>query len=116
MQVPLGGCGAVRTSSNARIFKHSDMRHKIEDGIIGFGESEPLGIGGPKVSFFILWDDAFPFKFWLMKPYTRHGMDLEERVFNYSISWGRRVMANAFGTLMSCFRIFQSLLQQKPWW
>ena len=98
----------------AQIFKHSDLTHKIEDGSIGFPESEPLGIGGPKANFFMLGNDAFPLKLWLMKPCSRHSIDLKERVFNYRISRGRRVVENAFGILKSCFRIFQSLLQQEP--
>ena len=49
-----------------------------------------------------------------MKPFSRHRMDMKERVFNYRISLGRRVIENAFGILTSCFRIFQSLMKQDP--
>ena len=59
------------------------MRHRIEDGTIGFPESESLVDDGPKVNYFILGNDAFPLKLRLMKPYSRHGMDLNQRVFNY---------------------------------
>ena len=34
--------GAAGSSSNVQIFKHSDLRHKIEDSTIGFPESESL--------------------------------------------------------------------------
>ena len=105
--------GASRSSSDAQIFKHSDLRHKIEDGTIGFPESESLVDDGPKVNYFILGDDAFPLKLWLMKPYSRHGMDLNQRVFNYRLSRGRRVVENAFGILTSLFRIFQRPMQQE---
>ena len=74
--------GAAGSSSDAQIFKHSDLRHKIEDGSIGIPESESMGIGGPKVNFFILGDDTFPLKLWLMKPYSRqqvNRMTLGER-------------------------------------
>ena len=98
----------------AQIFKHSDLRHKIEDSSIGFPESEFLVADGPKLNFFILGDNAFPFKFWLMKPYTRLGTNLEQRLFNYRISRGRRVVENTFGILMSYFTIFQWLMQQEP--
>ena len=106
--------GAAGSTSDAQIFKHTDLRHKIEDGSIGFPNSESLGIGGPKVSFFILGDDAFPLKLWLMRPYSNRSMDLKETVFNYRIRQGRTVVENAFGMLMSRFRIFQSPLQQEP--
>ena len=45
---------AVVSTSDAQIFKHSDLRHKIEDGSISFPDSESLGMGGPKVNFFLL--------------------------------------------------------------
>ena len=43
--------GAAGSTSDAQIFKHTDLRHKIEDGSIGFPDSESLGIGGPNVNF-----------------------------------------------------------------
>ena len=107
--------GAARSTSDAQIFKHTNLRHKIEDGSIGFPDSESLGIG-PKVNFFLLADDAFLRKLWLMRPYSSYGMDLKERVSNYKISRGRTVVENTFGILTSRFRIFQSSLQQEPRW
>ena len=106
--------GAAGSTSDAQIFKHTDFRHKIEDGSIGFPDSESLGIGGPKVNFFLLGDDAFPLMLWLMRPYSSQTMDLKEMVFIYRIRRGRTVLENAFGILMSRFRIFQSRLQQEP--
>ena len=105
--------GAAGSTSDDQIFKHTNLRHKIEDGSIGFPDSESLGIGGPKVNFFILGDDAFPLKLWLMRPYSSHSMELKEMVFNYRIRRVRTVVENPFGMLMSRFRIFQRQLQQE---
>ena len=69
--------GAAGSSSDAQIFKHSDLRHEIEDGTIGFPESQSLVDDGPKVNYFILGDNAFHLKLWLMKPCSRHGMEPE---------------------------------------
>ena len=52
--------GAAGSTSDAQIFKHTNLRHKIENGSIGFPDSESQGIGGPKVNFFFLGDDTFP--------------------------------------------------------
>ena len=106
--------GAAGSSSDSQIFKHSDLNYKIEDGTIGFPESESLVDDGQKVNYFILGDDAFPLKLWLIKPYSRRGMDLNQRVFNYRVSRGRRVVENAFGILTSRFWIFQRPMQQAP--
>ena len=105
--------GPAKSSSDAQIFKHSDLRHKIESGNIGFPESESLVDDGLKVNYFILGDDDFSLKLWLMKPYSRRGMDLNQRMFNYRLSRGQRVVENAFGILTSCFCIFQRLMQQE---
>ena len=108
--------GTAGSSSDAQIFKHSDLRHKIEDSTIGFPESESLVDDGPKVNYFILGDDAFPLKLWLMMPYSRRGMDLNQRVFNYRLSRGRRVVENTFRILMSRFRIFRGQCSRSlPW-
>ena len=104
--------GAAGPTSDAQLF--TNLRHKIEDGSMGFPDSESLGIGGSKVNVFILRDDAFPLKLWLVRPYSSRSMELKEMVFNYTIRRGRTVVLNAFGMLTSHFRIFQSLLQQEP--
>ena len=95
--------GAAGSTSDALIFKHTDLRH-----------SESQGIGGSKVNFFLLGDDAFPLMLRLMRPYSSHTMDLKEMVFSYRIRHGRTVVENAVGILTSHFRIFQSPLQQEP--
>ena len=105
--------GAAESTSDSQIFKQTDLRQKIEDGNIGFPDSESRGIDGPKVNCFLLGDDTFPLMLWLIRPYSSHSMDLKEMVFNYRIRCGRTVVANAFGILTSRFRIFQSPLQQE---
>ena len=100
--------GAAGSTSDAQIFNHTDFRHKIEDGSIGFPDSESLGIGGAKVNFLLFGDDAFPLILWLMRPYSSHTMDLKEMVFNYWSRRGRTVVENPVWILTSLFRIFQS--------
>ena len=70
--------------------------------------SEPLGEGGPDLHHFLLGDDTFALMPWLVKPDRRRQLTREERIANYSISIGRRVVNNAFRILASRFRVQQA--------
>ena len=88
--------GTAGSCSDAQIFNASQQKRRIEDGRIGFPDPAPITQGGRDVPYFILADDAFALKTWLMKPYGRRLLTREERIANYRISRGRRVVENAF--------------------
>lgn len=50
-------------------------------------------------------DEAFALKDNFMKPFSRRNLTREERVFNYRLSQARRIVENAFGLLVSRFRL-----------
>ena len=82
-------------------FQQSDLREKIEEG-------------GPYLHCFLLDDDAFALMPWIMKPYSRRQLTREERIANYRIFRGRRVIENAFGVLLSHFRVLLGTMEQGP--
>ena len=100
--------------SDAEIFNTCHLKRKIDDGSIGIPDPAPITQGGRDVPYFILADDAFALKTWLMKPYGRRMLTREERIANYRISRGRRVVENAFGILGSRFRVMMTTIELPP--
>ena len=63
--------GASRSSSDAYIFNSCKLKKNIEDGKLGFPPPESLREGGPPLHYFLLGDDTYALKPWLVKPYNR---------------------------------------------
>ena len=61
--------GTAGSFSDAQIFSTCHLKRKIDDG--SFPDSAPIAQGGRDVPYFILADDAFALKTWLMKPYLQ---------------------------------------------
>ena len=107
--------GASGSSSDAQIFNHSKLKRRIKNGTLGLPPPEPLGPGGgPNLHYFLLGDDAFALMPWLVKPYSRRQLTREERIANYRISRGRRVVENSFGILVQRFRVLLTTMEQRP--
>lgn len=58
-------------------------------------------IQGTDIYPMILGDSAFPFRIWLMKPYSNAVLSAEQHYFNYRLSSARMVSERAFGQLRS---------------
>ena len=80
--------GTERSCSDTQISNISELRNKIEEGSIGINEAKPIEPGGPDLPYFILADDAFALKTWLMKPYPLKGKGKTYQISNYRIIRG----------------------------
>ena len=106
--------GANGSSGDAQVFKNSELKAAIEDRSIGFPTADPLPGDDKNMPYFLVADDAFALREWLMKPFSKRHLTTEERIFNYRLSRARRIVENAFGILANRFRCLLTNLQQKP--
>lgn len=75
--------GANGSTSDCAVFNASDLKVALESGTLGLPVPEPLPDDDRDIPYFIVGDDAFPLKTWLMKPFAIRNMTHEERIFNY---------------------------------
>jgi hypothetical protein len=106
--------GANGASSDAQIFNSCELKEAILDGSIDFPAPEPIVEGDQDVPYFLIGDDAFALRTWMMKPYSVRGLSREQRIFNYRLSRARRVVENAFGMLASRYRCLLNVMCQPP--
>ena len=106
--------GGVGSSSDAQIFGDCDFRDDIDDNTLGIPNAEPLPGSDRQLPYFLLGDDAFPMRTWLMKPYSRRTVSRPQKIFNYRLSRGRRVVENAFGILSQRYQCFLTTMRQRP--
>ena len=83
--------------SDCQIFNQCELKRSCEVNTIGIPPPQPLPGDDHPIPYFIVGDDAFPLRSWLMKPYCKRNLSKEQRIFNYRLSRARRIVENAFG-------------------
>lgn len=106
--------GNQGSSSDAQVFNHSQLRNGLENGTLGLPDPEPLPHDDRPTPYFLVGDDAFPLRSWMMKPFSHRGLTKDERIFNYRLSRARRVVENSFGILAHRWRCMLGTMQQDP--
>ena len=106
--------GTNGSSSDAQIFNDCDSRSGIVDGTLDIPDAEPLPGDDCDMLYFLIGDDAFSLRTWLMKPFSARGLPDEERIFNYRLSRARRVVENAFGIMANKFGCLLTTMNQNP--
>ena len=106
--------GANGSTSDCAVFNVCDLKEGIENGSLHVPEADSLPKSDMKFPYFLVGDDAFPLKDWLLKPFSARQLTEEERIYNYRISRARRIVENGFGILANRFRCLLGTLQIKP--
>ncbi len=102
------------SACDAQIFNSSELCECMETGQIGLPAAVPLPNDDRPTPFFIIGDNAFPLCTWLMKPFSRRNIEMDERIFNYCLSPARRVSENAFGIMANRWRCLLKPQEQNP--
>ena len=92
--------GANGLCSDGGIFKDYNLYKALENSTAGLPPRTLLPHDDQPLPHFIAGDDAFGLRTWLLKPNPHQGMTREERIFNYRLSFARRVSENASGILV----------------
>lgn len=96
--------GSAGRESDGGIFSRSALKREIEANTLNMPPN-----------YVIVGDDAFPLKTYLLKPYSRATqLSYEKKIFNYRLSRARRIVENAFGILVSKFRVFEKPISLSP--
>lgn len=106
--------GAPGSASDAGVFNGTRLRPALEEGRLPLPDPDPLTRDDQETPYFLIGDDAFPLRTWLMKPYGGKDITHMQRVFNYRLSRARRVVENAFGILANRWRCLLTCLQLQP--
>ena len=87
--------GANGVCSHAHIYNGSSLSEAIETRAIQWPVVDPLGQynNDRRIAYFIIGDDSFALKPWLLKPYLKHAASARrlthrEKGYNYHISRG----------------------------
>ena len=89
-------CGIPGNSHDSAIFQPSELYRQITENIIpNTGNTEDGQVTTP----LLVRDSAFPFRTWLLKPFTSAMLTPEERYFNYCLSRALTVTEGAYGKL-----------------
>ena len=88
---------ATGSSSDAQIFNRSKLKKRIYQWKVRTATTRATCTWEPSLHYCLLGDDTFALMPWLFKPYSRGRLTRDERIANYRISRGRRVVKNSFG-------------------
>ena len=106
--------GTQGTASDAQIFDECELKEGLDAGVLGIPPADRLPHDDRNTEYFIIGDDAFALRTYMMKPYGRIGLAVPERVFNYRICRCRRVSENGFGILANRFGCLLTTIKFQP--
>ena len=99
--------GNYGSNNDSGVLANSTMGEGFEYGTIKLpNPSQVVGCDYDPLPYFILGDEIFPLKSWLLRPFGERNLSEEKLIYNYRHSRARRTIENTFGILVARWRIF----------
>ena len=96
------------------MLNNCEMGKAFENGSTLLPEPEHLlGCSLSLASYFLVGDEIFTLKPWLLRLYPGQNIKEDQSILNYRLSRARRVIENCFGILAAKWRIFRRAIQAK---
>ena len=93
--------GSYGSNNDCGILTKSLIGKKFDDIKMNLPSAEDLaGFSRNPLNYFLVGDEIFPLKAWLLRPYPGNLTD-SQKVFNYRLSRSRRTIENTFCILAS---------------
>lgn len=105
--------GAYGSQSDGGIFKNSIFGERLEKNDLNIPPEGNLPNSNITMPYFLVADEAFPLKHYLMRPYGGKNLTATQRVFNYRLSRARQTIENTFGILVARWRILKTTINAK---
>ena len=101
--------GQYGSNNDSGVLVHSNIGQMFDEDLMNVPEDSKLpGCEADYLPYYLLGDEIFPLKKWLLRPYPGRMMTEEQKIYNYRHSRARRAIENAFGILAAKWRIFQT--------
>lgn len=98
--------GSYGSHNDASIFSESEIGIALKTGKLKVPKGKMKLPGSNESSaFFFIGDEGFPLSKNFMRPFSGRNLDDRKRIFNYRLSRARRTIENAFGILVSRWRV-----------
>lgn len=107
--------GAYGSNNDAGVFSRSEFGKALLNDRLNLprGVAQLPGSAIETPCFFV-GDEAFQLTRNMMRPYSGRGLEETKRIFNYRLSRARRTIENAFGILVSRWRVFRKPICMQP--
>jgi len=106
--------GAYGKESDGGIFSHSNLSQQLENGALNANQEKVLPGSNIALPHFLVGDEAYPLKTYLMRPYPQKNLGPEEEIFNKRLTNARQVVECAFGILSSKWRLLLKAIEINP--